>query len=379
MSDDDLYTTSKKTEKVEPVVESKTQTTPKKKRVQDDFFAFNVDDVDLHKPKKKKKKVKKVEENTSKPISRKSRPETKQEVVRRRDVTPPPSEIEMTRSSPAEVQKLIDQKILDAAKKAEEDLVLEISEPEDFASHRRMYKDLLKLRPGLKDHFKLTVNLSAVGHDSSLELLVRGSSRVEKILKVAFEYMKFPEDLTLDLIMVFQDFKLPNTSQICTLLTIDKNLQKDSDGYYNLEVHLVGDLEFQMKRESRFNSYQDDSMVEMDNYSDIEIQVPDEKNSEFDKMNIHELEKLAAKSLRMNSLDAEPIKTFKITLKASEKSKLEIDVSPEMGVSDIRDAALKHFNLKDCKLVFDDEELDPTASVKDTELEDDFIVDVVNV
>jgi hypothetical protein len=118
---------------------------------------------------------------------------------------------------------------------------------------------------------------------------------------------------------------------------------------------------------------------ELDRIAKAQIQVDDlhADDKEFEEID-REIE------YKERHLTAEPEESeedgyFRITLKGGDKAKIEVKVKPDTLVSKLASYYLKKTGLQPTtrlRLVFDDEDLDLSDTVGDTELEEDFTVDV---
>jgi hypothetical protein len=120
---------------------------------------------------------------------------------------------------------------------------------------------------------------------------------------------------------------------------------------------------------------------ELDRIAKAEIQM-DRYDLHADDKEFEEIDKEIEYKVR--HLTAEPEESeedgyFKITLKGGDKAKIEVKVKPDTLISKLASYYLKKTGLQPTtrlRLVFDDEDLDLNDTVGDTELEEDFTVDV---
>lgn len=320
-----------------------------------------------------------------------------------REVTPPPPEVTLAlqnRDSQNTQPKLSDE--LDELD--EGDILITrfnstIRETIPLAPTSELRRSKPKLK-GSKDIFKLTVNLERVNLDVSLELRVTGSAKVEKIVdgivdKFSFELVDYRKD---DLLLVFKKVKLPRLMKICAILELSKNIVRDSEGEYSeISLFLVPESEFDLwKTQESSNSVgtkrqeeKEEEEVEAEAEEGIEEEIQTIRNNNKDdddakkmsKLDIRELEKMASDMKKLENGIVEVVNnSFSVYLKSSEKNKMKCKINPQMKVSEIKQIFLNEFpEIKDCKLMFDDEEMDLDAFVKDTELEDDYLVDVIAI
>lgn len=329
---------------------------------QDDFFAWSFDE----KPQKKRRAFKMEQEivdlSSDSDVSleekppRKTRRTSVKEEPPTRDITPPP---------PLEKPKLQEPQIIkDSVLELLDKELFEISNRIKSSSHTPSSQPLTSRdRDPLRREFLLSVGskLSAAPN-SVVDLKVKGGSTFRKIVDSVVRHLsqKIPQ-LKPDRPCLYwekHNLKLNNFLKIATLLS----------GTLIDEEHRLSKVPIPLKMSLMENKSADD-LVELTNLKNLGLR----NSAPLDAPDEPPMEEGVPKAA------PEEDKYFRIDLRGS-KTRFSVSVNKDTILEKLKLYYLERVGMPPTtkvKLLFDDEELDMRKKVGDTEMEEDYIVDVV--
>lgn len=257
---------------------------------------------------------------------------------------------------------------------------LESFEQEEEKQVREYNLNVTSFIPGSKDH--------------AISLQVKGSKKVNSIINKVVTYLKSLENIVTpqyhflynpDTVVLYH-----NQQPIHPLMKVDTALKDVSYvpgkifeiGLYTKSQGDMIEEEKIRAEEARIRQLQKDEEYEkMIKAQDVDSQLDDIYADDFKDVD-QEAAARATQHHTQTQQSEEPedqVDYFKIGLKGEDNKKIIVKVSPETKIMDL----VKHYLMKKqlpletkVRLDFDDEEVDLTGTVGDTELEEDFTLDV---
>lgn len=207
-----------------------------------------------------------------------------------------------------------------------------------------------------------------------LTLQVKGNKQLNSVVKKVLQHFKQLQVIPENLVHLFDEKNVVlywNKMQLMSFMKLDSLLIPETEEV-ETEVEMV------LYSKNQLEEIRRNERLELQER--LERKRKDEELELMLKQRAEEKLKEEQEEIEYSQPEAQDINDyFKIGLKGEDNYKIIIEVSPETKLEDIVKYYLKTKKLPEStkvKLVFDDEELEITGTIADTELEEDFTVDV---